>query len=72
MHSLSIAIYLLSKKSILSISFKYFTLTDKVLSSVLSIGVPASLNSLLMSLSNMVLNNLLASYGDLLVAAMGV
>ena len=72
MHSLSIAIWLLSEKSILYISFKYFTLKDKVVSSVLSIGVPASLNSLLMSLSNIVLNSLLASYGDLPVAAMGV
>ena len=71
MHNLSILIWLLSEKSILSISFKYFTLTDKVVSNVLSIGLPASLNSLLMSLSNIVLNNLLSSYGDLPVAAIG-
>lgn len=65
-------IYFLRKKSILSISIKDFTVKDKVMSSVLIIGIPAALNSILMSVSNILLNNVLASYGDIAVAAMGV
>ena len=39
---------------------------------VVSIGVPAALNNVLMSTSIIVLNNVLSSYGDIAVAAMGV
>ena len=38
----------------------------------MSIGIPASLNNILMSCANIILNNVLASYGDNPVAAMGV
>lgn len=65
-------IYFLRKKSMLSISIKDFTVRERVLTSVFAIGLPASLNSILMSLSNILLNNFLASYGDVALAAMGV
>ncbi len=38
----------------------------------MSIGIPASLNNILMSCANIVLNNVLTRYGDTPVAAMGV
>ena len=39
---------------------------------VLSIGLPASFNNVLMSLSNIMLNVFLSGYGDIPIAAMGV
>nr|WP_321463862.1 MATE family efflux transporter [uncultured Cohaesibacter sp.] len=39
---------------------------------VVAIGIPAALNNILMSTSVIVLNNVLSSYGDIAVAAMGV
>ncbi|MGN1144732.1 MAG: MATE family efflux transporter, partial [Anaerovoracaceae bacterium] len=45
---------------------------DSVCSSVLMIGVPAALGSMLMSVSQMAVNSRMASYDDMAVAAMGV
>ena len=39
---------------------------------VLAIGIPASLNSIMMSISNIFLNNTMAHYGDMAVAGLGV
>lgn len=64
--------YFLRKKSSLSIHLKDFRMGDKIASSVTSIGIPASLNNILMSAANIVLNQVLVSYGDTPVAAMGV
>lgn len=65
-------VFFLRKKSILSISPKYFSMSDGIPVDVVKIGVPASLNNILMSASNIVLNNALIQYGDTPVAAMGV
>lgn len=43
-----------------------------IIGGVLSIGLPASLNNILMSCSNILLNVFLSNYGDVPVAAMGV
>lgn len=64
--------YFLRKKSVLSIRPKDFKMGEGIATGVMAIGVPASLNNILMSLSNIVLNNVLVSYGDTPVAAMGV
>lgn len=64
--------YFLGGKSSLSINVKDFTLQDKVCSGVLSIGIPASLGSLLMSVSQIVVNSLMAGYGDMALAGIGV
>lgn len=64
--------YFLKKKSILSIHFQDFKIGNKIAVSVTSIGIPASLNNILMSCANIVLNLALAQYGDTPVAAMGV
>lgn len=65
-------VYFLRKKSALSIQPRYFKMGERIATSVMAIGIPASLNNILMSLSNIVLNNVLISYGDTPVAAMGV
>ena len=64
--------YFLRKKSALSIHPKDFKMGDGIATGVMAIGIPASLNNILMSLSNIILNNVLVSYGDTPVAAMGV
>lgn len=65
-------LYFLGGKSSLSIHPKDFTLRDQVCSSVLSIGIPASLGSLLMSISQIFVNSLMAGYGDMALAGIGV
>ncbi len=64
--------YFLRKKSSLSISIHDFRIGDRIASGVTAIGVPASLNNILMSLANIILNLALTQYGDTPVAAMGV
>ena len=65
-------VHLLSKKSILSINIKDYSAGNGICSGVMAIGVPASLNSILMSVSNIVINNLMAKHGDMAVAGLGV
>lgn len=64
--------YFLKKKTVLSISPKDFQMGEHILPSVLSVGIPASLNNVLMSVSNVIMNIFLVKYGDAQVAAMGV
>ncbi|MGL6201979.1 MAG: MATE family efflux transporter [Lachnospiraceae bacterium] len=64
--------YLISKKSILSIHWKDYMIRSNIAKGVLAIGIPASLNSILMSSSNIVINNLMNRYGDMAVAGLGV
>ena len=64
--------YLNRKTEKLSINIKDFKMKDGVLKNVLLIGIPASLASLLMSISTLVANGVMASYGDLAVAGLGV
>lgn len=65
-------IYFIRGKSMLSISLKDFTVKDKVASAVLAIGVPAALGSVLMSVSQIIINSQMSEYGDMTIAAMGV
>lgn len=65
-------IYFLRGKSSLSISIKDFSVKDKICSGVLAIGIPASLASVLMSISQMIMNSMMAGYGDMAVAGIGV
>lgn len=59
-------------KSSLSVRLKDFTLREKVCGSVLAIGVPAALGSMLMSVSQIVINSQMAEYGDMAIAGMDV
>lgn len=65
-------VYFLRGKSILSITPARYTVKDGVAKGVVNVGLPASLNNLLMSISNIIVNIVLASYGDDAIAAMGV
>ncbi len=64
--------YYLTGKSSLSVNICDFTFRDKVPGSVFAIGVPAAPGSLLMSVSQIVMNSRMSSYGDLAVAGVGV
>lgn len=66
------AIYLIKGNSILSCNPKKFSVKDGIFTNVVPIGVPAALNNVLMSLSNIVLNNFLKGYGESAVAALGI
>lgn len=64
--------HFLSGKSMLSIHPKNFMAAGGIAAGVLGIGIPASFNSILMSVSNIVVNNLMAHHGDMAVAGLGV
>lgn len=64
--------YFLRGKSSLSIHIRDFSVRDKIGANVLVIGIPASLASVLMSVSQIVMNGLMAGYGDMAVAGIGV
>ena len=65
-------VYFLRSKTILSISPKDFRMNDGITGTVFAIGIPASVNQLLMTASNIIMNNLLNNYGPNAVAAMGI
>ena len=64
--------HILKKKSFLSIHFKDFSMPKDILINVFSIGIPVSINNILMSASNVLINNLAAGYGDNALAGLGV
>ena len=64
--------YLTSGKSLLTPSWRFFTWRGGILTSVLAIGIPASIGDMLMSVSNIVANALISAYGDMAVAGFGV
>ena len=71
----SIAIFLFhvcSKNSVLTLNPHCYMARNGILRGVLVIGLPASITNVLMSLSNIVMNNLLVSYSDIAVAGMGI
>ena len=65
-------VYFLRGKSTLSIHPRDFRMGDKVCTGVLAIGIPASLGSLMMSVSQIVVNARMTAYGDMAVAGIGV
>ncbi len=64
--------HLLSKNTMLSIHLRDYQAGRGIAMGVFAIGIPASLNSILMSTSNIVVNNLMRNYGDMAVAGLGV
>ncbi len=64
--------HLVSKKAVLSIRLKDYQAGAGIAIGVMAIGVPASLNNILLSTSNILINNLMVSYGDMAVAGLGV
>ncbi len=59
-------------ESSLSIRVKDYSARSGICSSVLSIGIPAALGALIMGASTMFINNLMAGYGDMALAGIGV
>ena len=66
------AVYLMRGASILSCNPKRFAVNDGIAKNVILIGIPAAINNLLMSFSNIVLNNFMKDYGESAVAALGI
>jgi multidrug efflux pump len=64
--------YFIKKNSLLSIAVKHLSVSNEMIKAILSIGIPASLSSVLMSASNIILNNFAAGYSDNVIAALGV
>lgn len=64
--------YYIKGNSLFSVNIRNFTLKDHIASGVLAIGIPASLGSLLMSASQIIMNSQMSSYGDMAVAGIGV
>lgn len=64
--------YYLKGESSLGVNIRNFTVRNNVCKSVLAIGIPASLGSALMSISQIIVNGQMAHYGDLAVAGIGV
>lgn len=65
-------LYFLRGKSTLSIHIRDFSAKDGVCGGVLAIGVPAALGSLLMSVSQIIVNAQMTNYDDMALAGMGV
>ncbi len=64
--------HILSKNSIFSISLKDYSAKNGIFSGVFKIGIPASLNSMLMSVSNIVVNNFMSAFCDDAVGGLGI
>lgn len=64
--------YFLKKSTYFSISPKDFKMSDGVMSRICATGFPTAIFSVLMSVSTIVLNQILVAYGNAPVAAFGV
>lgn len=64
--------HLLSKETRLSVKPRDYMARNGIATGVFAIGIPASLNSVLMSVANIFINNLMAAHGDMAVAGLGV
>lgn len=67
-----VVMILKNKETLVDLSIKNFTLKDKIPTNILAIGAPASVTSLLTSVSTILYNISLNPYGDEAVAAMGI
>ncbi len=64
--------HFLRKNSLLSIGIREYKAGDGIAMGIFAIGIPASLNSILLSTSNILVNNLMKQHGDMAVAGLGV
>lgn len=70
--SLYYVFYFVKKSPNFSLQIKYFTLKNHILSGVCSSGFPTAIFSVLMSVSTIILNQILVVYGNAPVAAIGI
>ena len=74
-NALALAYYLwyyLARKSLIPLTFRHLRLEWPMYREIFNIGVPASISHLLMSCVHMFMNNIAASYSDVVVAAIGI
>ena len=64
--------YFCRKRRNMSMAFRYFKCGDKILSQICSAGLPTAIFSALMSISTIILNQILVAYGNAPVAAIGI
>lgn len=64
--------YFLKKSKLFSLSYKDFTLKEGIAVRICTIGLPTAIFSALMSVSTIVLNQILVAYGNAPVAAIGI
>lgn len=60
------------RSEVLSLRLKHFKASGRLLKSILGVGLPAALSSLLMSAAQMLMNNFAISYGDIAMASFAV
>ena len=65
-------VYVLTGHFSFSASIRDFQAGDHICSNVLTVGIPASLTSLLMSFSQIIANSMISDYGDMAVAGYAV
>lgn len=63
---------IIKKSKVLSLSIKDFEIDKEIIEEIMVVGVPASINNILMSVSYIFINNYLKGYGDSAIAAMGI
>jgi len=64
--------YVLKKQPALSLSPKHFSVRREILGTILSLGLPMAVSTLLMSFSHMISNRMLVGYGSVALAAQGI
>lgn len=65
-------IWKIRKNSVLTLSPKMYTIGHRIPAEVLSVGLPSFLISMMGTVSNMVLNHIIAGYSNVAVAGMGI
>ncbi len=65
-------IYLIKGNSMLNAKINNYSFEKDMVKNVLAIGIPASMASMLMSISQIVLNSQMTQYGDMAVAGIGI
>ena len=65
-------IWKIRKNSVLTLSPRYYTLGNHIPAEVVSVGLPSFLISMMGTVSNMVLNHIIAGYSNVAVAGMGI
>lgn len=64
--------HIVRKSTVLSINIRDYKIFEGIATGVMAIGIPASLNSILMSVSHILINNQMKQFGDMAVAGLGV
>jgi len=64
--------FYIKKRSMISINWKYFSPQKEIFLEIFRVGLPASLNNIMMSVAQTLGNYVAAGYNDLVVAAYGI